>query len=374
MALYDAVFEGGGAKGIAFAGALEALHEAGHELRRVIGTSAGAITATLCAAGYTPAEMLRAVSERLADGRPRFAAFMDIPRSESFPPEVRQSSIAMKVFRDVDLPFVPGSLESVADDRLLDALLRNPIYSRLFSFVECGGFYEGGEFRRWLAEKLAAKGIAATDTLAQMFVKTRRDVSLVVSDVSDMEMLVLNHRTAPDLPVVWAVRMSMSIPFVWQEVVWKKEWGLYVNREKAGNIMVDGGLLSNFPIRFVAALDDGVRAIMGDTDPGGAGNLGLIIDEKQAVPGARDDPRTPQTFTSVRTIQRVSRLLDTMMRASDNEMILRYAPEICRLPAKGYGTLEFDMQGERLEVFLAAARDALKRHLLEREIARAARR
>jgi predicted acylesterase/phospholipase RssA len=280
----------------------------------------------------------------------------------------------MKVFRDVDLPFVPASLESVADDRLLDALLRNPIYSRLFSFVECGGFYEGGEFRRWLAEKLAAKGIAATDTLAQMFVKTRRDVSLVVSDVSDMEMLVLNHRTAPDLPVVWAVRMSMSIPFVWQEVVWKKEWGLYVNREKAGNIVVDGGLLSNFPIRFVAALDDGVRAIMGDTDPGGAGNLGLIIDEKQAVPGARDDPRTPQTFTSVRTIQRVSRLLDTMMRASDNEMILRYAPEICRLPAKGYGTLEFDMQGERLEVFLAAARDALKRHLLEREIARAARR
>jgi hypothetical protein len=62
-----------------------------------------------------------------------------------------------------------------------------------------------------------------------------------------------------------------------------------------------------------------------------------------------------------------------MMRASDNEMILRHAPEICRLPAKGYGTLEFDMQGERLEVFLAAARDALKRHLLERELARAAR-
>ena len=373
MALYDAVFEGGGAKGIAFAGALEALHEAGHELRRVIGTSAGAITATLCAAGYTPAEMLDAISERLSDGRPRFAAFMDIPRAASFLPDVRQNSTAMKVFRDIDLPFVPGALESLADDRLLDALLQNPIYSRLFSFVECGGFYEGGEFRRWLAEKLAVKGIAASDTLAQMFAKTQRDVSLVVSDVGDMEMLVLNHRSAPDVPVVWAVRMSMSIPFVWQEVVWRKEWGLYVNRNKAGNIIVDGGLLSNFPIRFVAALDDGVRAIMGDTDPAGAGNLGLLIDENLAVPGASDDARTPQTFTSVRTIQRVSRLIDTMMRASDNEMILRHAPEICRLPAKGYGTLEFDMQGERLEVFLAAARDALKRHLLERELARAAR-
>lgn len=31
-------------------------------------------------------------------------------------------------------------------------------------------------------------------------------------------LLVLNHRTAPDCPVVYAVRMSMSIPLVWDEV------------------------------------------------------------------------------------------------------------------------------------------------------------
>jgi predicted acylesterase/phospholipase RssA len=338
----------------------------------MIGTSAGAITATLCAAGYTPAEMLQAISERLPDGRPRFSAFMDIPRGEGFSQDVRQKSLAMKVFRDIDLPFVPGRLESLADDRLLEVMLRDPIYSRIFSFVECGGFYEGSEFRRWLAEKLAAKGIAATDTLAQMFAKTQRDVSLVVSDTSDMEMLVLNHRTAPHVPVVWAVRMSMSIPFIWQEVVWKAEWGPYLGRKKQGNVVVDGGMLSNFPIRFVAALDDGVRPIMGNTDPQGAGNLGLLIDEKQAVPGAPDDPRTPLNFTSVRTIQRVSRMIDTMMGASDNEMIRRYAAEICRLPAKGYGTLEFDMQGQRLEVFLEAARQTMRRHLLEREIAKAA--
>jgi hypothetical protein len=136
--------------------------------------------------------------------------------------------------------------------------------------------------------------------------------------------------------------------------------------------MVDGGLLSNFPIRFLAARDEAVRDVMGDTDPDAAGNLGLLIDEKLAVPGAPDDPRTPLTFTSVRTIQRVSRLIDTMRTAGDNHMINRYAADICRLPAKGYGTLEFDMQGQRLDVFLTAARDATKRHLLEREIARAA--
>jgi predicted acylesterase/phospholipase RssA len=157
--------------------------------------------------------------------------------------------------------------------------------------------------------------------------------------------------------------MSMSIPFVWQEVVWQPEWGLYRGGTKTGNIIVDGGMLSNFPIRFIATLDDEVRSIMGDTDPGEAGNLGLMIDETIPVPGAPDDCKTPQRFTSVRTIQRVSRLLDTMRGATDNEMIRRFEREICRLPEKNYGTLEFDMEGERLRVFLEAARTAMRNHL-----------
>ena len=40
MALFDLVFQGGGAKGAAFAGALEVLVAAGHTHRRLIGTSA----------------------------------------------------------------------------------------------------------------------------------------------------------------------------------------------------------------------------------------------------------------------------------------------------------------------------------------------
>jgi predicted acylesterase/phospholipase RssA len=180
-----------------------------------------------------------------------------------------------------------------------------------------------------------------------------------------MEILVLNHRTAPALPVANAVRMSMSIPFVWEEVVWREEWGTYMGREKKGNIIVDGGVLTNFPIRLIATLDDEIRQIMGDTDPHGAGNLGFLIDEKLPVPGAPDTAKTPMPVTRLRTVQRLSRLLETMTGASDNDMIRRYAPEICRLPAKGYGTLEFDMQGERLDMFIAAARDAMTKHLAQ---------
>ena len=49
----DLVCEGGGVKGIGLAGAYAALEEHGYKPQNVAGTSAGAITAALIAAGYT---------------------------------------------------------------------------------------------------------------------------------------------------------------------------------------------------------------------------------------------------------------------------------------------------------------------------------
>jgi NTE family protein len=53
----DLVFEGGGVKGVGLAGAYAALEEEGWEPQCVAGASAGAITATLVAAGYSGAEL-----------------------------------------------------------------------------------------------------------------------------------------------------------------------------------------------------------------------------------------------------------------------------------------------------------------------------
>jgi NTE family protein len=363
MAKFDAVFEGGGAKGVAFVGALEVLEQQGHTIRRYLGTSAGAITATLLAAGYTNPEIMAAVMERLPDGKPRFSSFMDVPAAADFSDAVRAGSLTMTAFKEIDLPFVPDALEGRIETELLDRMLNNSIFARLFSFTECGGYFSGRTFLAWLREKLAVKGITATDTLADFNRKTGADLSVVTSDTTDMEMLVLNHRTAPGVPVAYAVRMSMSIPFVWEEVVWQAEWGPYLGRMKTGNILVDGGMLSNFPIRLVAATDDAIKTIMGDTDPTGARNLGLMIDEKLAVPGQPATDKTPLPVTRLHTVQRLSRLVDTMMGASDNDMVRQYASDICRLPAQGYGTLEFDMEGDRLNMFIDASRTAMQRHL-----------
>src|SRR5215510_11726969 len=67
------VFEGGGVKGIAYAGALEVLEQQNimPDIKRVAGTSAGAITATLVALGADSAKVASIV------GGTRFRSFMD---------------------------------------------------------------------------------------------------------------------------------------------------------------------------------------------------------------------------------------------------------------------------------------------------------
>jgi len=164
MSLYDLIFEGGGAKGSVFVGALTAFSEKGCQPRRLVGTSAGAITATLLAAGFTPSEMKDAINEEL-DGKPRFASFMDRPKEEDFDQDIIDHSDTMKLLEDVNVPLIPGGLEERFDSLLVKALMAMPAYRQLFCFVECGGLFSGDTFLAWLKEKLSSKGIDPEITL-----------------------------------------------------------------------------------------------------------------------------------------------------------------------------------------------------------------
>jgi len=366
MAHFDLVFEGGGAKGSVFAGALEVFFAAGHQAARLVGTSAGAITAALLAAGYTPAEMLAAVNEQ-RDGKPRFASFMDVPSADEFDADVRKDSQLQTILNRVDLPGIPGWLENKFDAVFINEMLAlSPHFRQLFGFVECGGLFSGHTFVEWLNEKLAAHGLPQGSTLGQMHQSKGCDLSLVVTDTTNREMRVLNHRTAPDVPVAMAVRMSMSIPFVWREVVWHKAWGSYLGEDITDAKIVDGGVLSNFPIDLVACSDERIKKIMGErADPNASFNLGMLIDETLDVTGV---PTQPVRDNPLHTVRRVQRIMDTMTGAHDNVLIQQFGSEVCHLPAKGYGTTEFDMPKPKIDALVEAGRTAMRAHLASRSM------
>ena len=362
---YDLVFEGGGAKGLAFAGALRAFERHGHTVRRVIGTSAGSIVATIIAAGYDAAESRAAIAERLPDGKSRFASFLDIPTiSED---ATINNSLRQWLRTELDNPLVPNIIEPVVDQMIQNMVQKN-VARHILSLLLWGGWYSAAAFMSWLQEKLNSGGRnLGNSTLHEFHIKTSHDLSVVASDLTSREMLVLNHRTAPTCPTIWAVRMSMGCPFAWPEVNWNSEWGTYLGEDLTGHKVVDGGLLSNFPIRLFVSNDEDVNEIMGE---GSASEnvIGLLLDDALPVPGSGDSPQKalsgPGLLERLDVIQemivRISSLANTALEARDKSVIEAYEQYVCRLPSKGYGVLEFDMTPERMEAIIKAGEAAME--------------
>ena len=365
--IFDLVFEGGGAKGFAFVGALDQFLGRGHAVDRLLGTSAGSIAATLVAAGYSMPELLAAMAEK-KDGKSVFAGFMGAPKA--FDGAVFKAGALNALLRRFDIPFVPAGAEDALRAKFLRYLAAKPPGNNLFSLIELGGWFSADAFLEWLERRLNEGKLNGMPrnfgamTMREYYAATEKDLSLVATDTSEHIMLVLNHRTAPDLPVRWATRMSMSIPLLWQEVVWNSDWGDYAGRDVSGHAIVDGGVVSNFPLELFLSSNKEVTALMGEKKSSHV--LGLLIDEKLEVPGARAPAPAGQggfQLGELKTVRRLENLVDTLLESHDKSVIEAFEDTVVRLPAAGYGTTEFEMTEERRELLIEAGRAAMKVYL-----------
>jgi predicted acylesterase/phospholipase RssA len=373
----DVVFEGGGMKGAAFAGAVEVLRARGFKLRRLIGSSAGAITAAFLAAGYETPELAAVLGERLPGSpRRRFSTFLEPPATSSPPSGV--SSLAWSLFSLAVIKAVEagGQLGLPFSKDVLTGYAR-----RGLSLFATGSIADDGPFLAWMGQALERKGIAREATLGELqprFAARGIQLSLAATDLTGQRLLVLNHHTAPQVPLLWAVRMSMGIPIVWPEVLWRERWGRYRGRPmvegREGHHVVDGGVLSNFPLKYLLeprhSTAAGVLGAPADDQP--AAVLGVLLDESKggrkaaASPAAKTPEKSPgPQLTDLPVMSNLSRLLGTMTGAWDLETIEEYGAEplICRIPVQGFDTLDFDMDDASMAELVESGRGAMKRYL-----------
>lgn len=185
---------GGGVKGLAHLGALEAFVKADPSFLKRIkgwsGTSAGGILASLLAVGWS-LEDLKALVEATD-----FSCFLDESLSFSFPHWIK-------------------------DLYLLD---------------HYEGLCSGAAFYEFMGVHLMAKTGSKDTTLKDLWDAKGVHLVLTVTDLRRREAVHLDYRSHPDLPIRLGVRMTMSIPFVFQPLVYKDM------------ICVDGGMLDNMPL------------------------------------------------------------------------------------------------------------------------------
>jgi NTE family protein len=194
---YDAVFEGGGVKGVALIGALKRLEEEGIEFGRVAGTSAGAIAASLVASGYKAEEI------------------KDILWNKNFNDFANVKVFIRKKWRIVFSPYILNLLS-------------------LFFSSAGYGVFSTDKFYIWVKGLLKEKGV--TD-----FKSVPIYLRVFAVDVFNQQLLQFDKDVSPHLEVAEAVRMSMSIPLFFRAKVKKKA------------LIVDGGVLANYPIATFSA-------------------------------------------------------------------------------------------------------------------------
>lgn len=216
MAKADLVLEGGGLKGLGAAGAVLELMAAGYEFPRVCGTSAGAIVGCFVAAGAT-SDQLVSLLDRLD--------YRKVPDRSGLP-----------------LPLLSEGLSLLLD----------------------GGAYEGDYIHDFLRDELAELGVRTFADLRRddpgddRTVPEHQQWSLVVTatDITRGLLLRLPWDYAalgldPDTQLVAdAVRASMSIPLYFDPQT--------IHAPAAGGdlVVVDGGVLSNFPIEVFDRTDE----------------------------------------------------------------------------------------------------------------------
>ncbi len=193
----DAVIEGGGVKAIGLVGAIYEAEQRGYKWKKLAGTSAGAMIAALLAAGYSAEEL----KEELMDLD--YACFIEKKGLQKF------------------LPLVGGA----------------------FNLWSKYGVFGGEYIEEWVREKLHAKGVVT-------FKDLKKPLYIIASDISGEDMLVLPNDISrygidpATLEVATAVRMSTSLPFFYRPVKLRYT----ENKQNMEHYIVDGGILSNFPV------------------------------------------------------------------------------------------------------------------------------
>lgn len=196
------VLSGGGAKGIAHIGVIQALEDNDIPIDYVAGTSMGAIVGGLYASGYTPKEMLDMI---LSPGFANWSTGRVDPSLTYY--FVREPNTP--AFSHININLSPKDSLSRGSDILPTSLI-SPIPMN-FAFMDLFAGYTaqcGGDFDR-------------------LFVPFR----CVTSDVIHKHKVVCRGGSLGD-----AIRASMSFPAVFQPI------------KMDGVFMYDGGIYDNFPV------------------------------------------------------------------------------------------------------------------------------
>jgi NTE family protein len=197
------VFEGAGVRGIAYCGAVQEMESKKmmDGIERVGGTSSGAIIALTISLGYSGKEIENIISKS-----------------------------NFKKFNDGGFFFIGG-------------------INRLNKYF---GWYKGKKIGKWLEKIIKEKTGNENITFEELHQKGFKDLYITGTSLNKQRAVVFSYESYPKMKVKDAVRISVSIPLYFEPVYIDSSGKTFDHPKlKQGfDMMVDGGVLENFPIHI----------------------------------------------------------------------------------------------------------------------------
>jgi NTE family protein len=246
--------EGGGIKGIAYAGAFKVLEEKGvlQNIENIAGSSAGAIAGLMISIGYNATEI---------------------------------DSILML------LPF-----EKFNDGK--GGLLGK--YKRIKKKF---GVYKGDKFEAWLQEMLLQKTGNANLTfedLHQLKVKNSlyKDLYCTGTNISKQRLEIFSYKNTPTFSIATAVRISGGIPIYFTPIALDNSLQKIEEGDTSSyiNYYVDGGMLCNYPISMFDSCKSGGEALLCDDLVFNKETLGIKLERQAQIDSFLNNKNTIPPF------------------------------------------------------------------------------
>jgi len=236
------VLEGGGIRGLAYAGVLRVMEEKGvlQQIEKVGGSSAGSVAGLLVSVGYRAAEI--------------DSIMMELP---------------IQKFNDGKGGLI-GKYTRVKNDF---------------------GIYKGSAFEIWLMRLVDHKtndpGLTFGD-LHRLHLKIAgfKDFYCTGTNLSKQRLEIFSYENTPDMPVALAVRISSGIPLYFEPVALDNQLQRIKRSDTVSfiNYYVDGGMLCNYPISMFDSCDAGcTNPLLCDKVKFNPKTIGIKLERSQQI-------------------------------------------------------------------------------------------
>ncbi len=233
--------EGGGVRGIAYAGAFKVLEEKSvlQNIEKVAGSSAGAIAGLMISIGYSA--------------------------------------------KDIDSILMELPIERFNDGK-------GGVIGKYGRVKHKFGIYKGDRFESWLKELVKNKTGNEELTFKELHAlhlqnKLYKDLYCTGTNISKQQLEIFSYEHTPDMPVALAVRISGGIPFYFQPIALDDRLQKIKKGDSTSfiNYYVDGGMLCNYPISMFDSCENRVNPLLCFSAKLNPATLGIKLERPEQI-------------------------------------------------------------------------------------------